>query len=59
MKKFVFLAKYTKQGPCPSKVVHMTEGSVYIRTYSKDQLLSDEVKSHQEAPGRQSYRLAI
>ena len=40
-------ATYTKQGPCPSKGVHTTDGSIYIGTYSKDQWLSDEVKSHQ------------
>ena len=41
-------ATYTKQGPCPSKGVHPTAGSIYIGTYSKDQWLSDEVKSHHD-----------
>ena len=41
-------ATYTKQGPCPSKGVHTTDGSIYIGTYSKDQWLSDEVKSHHD-----------
>ena len=41
-------ATYTKQGPCPSKGVHTTDGSIYIGTYSKDQWLSDEVKPHHE-----------
>ena len=51
-------ATYTKQGPCPSKGVHTTDGSIYIGTYSKDQWLSDEVKSHhdeiREARSKQS-----
>ena len=51
-------ATYTKQGPCPSKGVHTTDGSIYIGTYSKDQWLSDEVKPHhdeiRDARGKQS-----
>ena len=41
-------ATYTKQGPCPGKGVHTSDGSIFIGTYSKDQWLSDEVKPHHE-----------
>ena len=41
-------ATYTKQGPCPSKGVHTSDGSIFIGTYSKDQWLSDKVKPHHE-----------
>ena len=42
------MATYTKQGPCPNNVVHTSDGSVYIGTYTKDQWLSEEVKAHHE-----------
>ena len=41
-------ATYTKQGPCPSKGVHTSDGSIFIGMYSKDQWLSDKVKPHHE-----------